>query len=170
VRHDPKHAEQLIARLSELLREMLDTSDRVEVPLRDELAFLQKYVDIQEARFGDRLRVAFDVAPDACDAAVPRLLLQPLVENAVRHGIARRSAPGRVLVRATCDDGWLTLAVEDDGVGLPPGGAPREGVGLHTTRARLAHLHGAAATFDIAPAPGGGTRCTVRIPYRPAHT
>jgi signal transduction histidine kinase len=164
VRHDPRRAEQLIARLSELLREMLDAGERVEVPLDEELAFLQKYVDIQEARFGDRLRVTFDVAPAARDARVPRLLLQPLVENAIRHGIARRGAAGHVAVRATCAEGRLTLIVEDDGVGLR--GAVREGVGLRTTRERLAHLHGDAAACELAPRAGGGAACIVRLPMR----
>jgi len=166
VRHDPRRAEQLIARMSELLREMLDNSDRVECTLQDELAFLEKYVDIQEARFGPRLRVTFEASPATLGASVPRLVLQPLVENAIRHGIARRSAPGSVVISASCADGILTLAVQDDGVGLPPGGVPREGVGLSTTRARLAQLYGDAQSLIIASAPEGGTVCTIRIPCR----
>ena len=164
VRPDPRRAEQLIARLSELLREMLDSGDRVEVPLREELRFLEKYADIQEARFGPRLRVLFEISGDALDVAVPRLVLQPLVENAVRHGLAPRSAAGQVIVRASCALGRLHLAVEDDGVGVPPGGPSRSCVGLGTTRARLEQLHGAAASFSILPAPGGGTICTIELP------
>ena len=167
VRHDPKRAEELIARLSELLREMLDSSDRVEIPLSEELAFLEKYVDIQEARFGPRLVVTFDVQPaEALAVPVPRLVLQPLLENAIRHGTARRAGTGRVDVRATCDDGRLTLVVRDDGAGLPPGGAPREGVGLSSTRARLQQLYGDDASLTLAPVAGGGTVCTVEMPCR----
>jgi signal transduction histidine kinase len=166
VRHDPRRAEQLIARMSELLREMLDNSDRVECTLQDELAFLEKYVDIQEARFGPRLRVTFEAAPETLGARVPRLVLQPLVENAIRHGIARRSVPGSVVISASSAAGVLTLVVRDDGVGLPAGGVAREGVGLATTRARLAQLYGDAHLLTIAPAPDGGTVCTIRIPCR----
>ena len=167
VRPDPKRAERLIARLSELLREMLDNGDRAEVTLGEELAFLEKYVDIQEARFGPRLRVTFEVAPAALDARVPRLVLQPLVENAVRHGVSRRAGAGTVAVIAACDDGRLTLTVRDDGAGLPAGEV-RDGVGLSTTRARLRQLYGDAQEFTIAPAAGGGTVCVVRIPCRRA--
>jgi signal transduction histidine kinase len=167
VRHEPKRAEELIARLSELLREMLESSDRVEIPLSEELAFLEKYVDIQEARFGPRLVVTFDVQPaEALDVPVPRLVLQPLVENAIRHGTARRSGVGTVDVRAECFGGRLTLVVRDDGAGLPPGGPAREGVGLSSTRARLQQLYGDDASLTIAPAPAGGTVCTVRMPCR----
>ena len=167
VRHDPKRAEELIARLSELLREMLDSSDRAEIPLSEELAFLEKYVDIQEARFGPRLVVTFDVQPaEALDVPVPRLVLQPLVENAIRHGTARRAGVGTVDVRAECFNGRLTLVVRDDGAGVPPGGPRREGVGLASTRARLQQLYGDAASLTVAPAPGGGTICTVRMPCR----
>lgn len=166
VRHDPRRAEQLIARMSELLREMLDNSDRMEYALQDELAFLEKYVDIQEARFGPRLRVTFEAAPETLGARVPRLVLQPLVENAIRHGIARRSAPGSVVISASCARDVLTLVVRDDGVGIPAGGIAREGVGLATTRARLAQLYGDAQSLIIAPAADGGTICTISIPCR----
>ena len=164
VRHDPRRAEQLIARMSELLRELLDGNDRAEIPLRDELAFLQKYVDIQEARFGSRLQVTFDVAPAVLDATVPRLVLQPLVENAVRHGLARRREPTTVAISARREAGVLMLEVCDDGAGLPGGAVPREGVGLSTTRARLQQLYGGAAIFSIEPALPRGTRCRVQIP------
>ncbi|HWJ24030.1 MAG TPA: histidine kinase [Gemmatimonadaceae bacterium] len=165
VRPEPKRAEQLIARLSELLREMLDNRDRAEVTLGEELAFLEKYVDIQEARFGPRLRVTFEVAPAALDARVPRLVLQPLVENAVRHGVSRRLGAGTIAIAAACDDDRLTLTVRDDGAGLPRGEV-HDGVGLSITRARLRQLYGTEQEFTIAPAAGGGTVCVVRIPCR----
>ncbi|MDQ6830470.1 MAG: histidine kinase [Gemmatimonadota bacterium] len=168
VRPDPKRAEQLIARLSELLRQMLDAGDRVEITLEEELSFLEKYVDIQEARFGPRLQVRFSVAPNALGVHVPRLVLQPLVENAIRHGIAKRSGPGRVEVSAECVAGRLTLIVRDDGIGVPNGGPERQGVGLSSTRARLAQLYGDEHQFTIAPLAEGGTLCTIRIPCRHA--
>ncbi len=168
VRPDPKRAEQLIARLSELLRQMLDAGDRVEITLEEELSFLEKYVDIQEARFGARLQVRFSVAPNALGVHVPRLVLQPLVENAIRHGIAKRSGPGRVEVSAECVGGRLTLIVKDDGIGVPAGGPARQGVGLSSTRARLAQLYGDEHQFTIAPIAEGGTLCTIRIPCRHA--
>jgi two-component system, LytTR family, sensor kinase len=164
VRPDPRRAEQLIARLSELLREMLDSSDRVEVPLREELRILEKYADIQEARFGPRLRITLEIDGDVLDVVVPRLVLQPLVENAVRHGLAPRSAAGQVVVRASCSHGRLRLTVRDDGVGVAPGGPSREGVGLGITRARLAQLYGDAARLTLEPAPGGGTICAIEMP------
>jgi LytS/YehU family sensor histidine kinase len=164
VRHDPKRAEQLIARLSDLLREMLDNGERVEVSLAEELAFLEKYIEIQEARFGPRLQVHFEIAPSVRSARVPRLVLQPLLENAIRHGIARRSEPGTVVIGAAIADGLLVMTVRDDGVGVPQSGPAREGVGLSSTRARLLQLYGSASRFTIAPADGGGTLCTIHIP------
>jgi sensor histidine kinase YesM len=143
-----------------------DNSDRVECTLAEELAFLEKYLDIQEARFGARLRVSFEVHPETHDVQVPRLVLQPLVENAIRHGIARRSGPGTVAIMAACADGTLTLTVRDNDVGRPAHGIVREGVGLSSTRARLAQLYGATQSLVIAPAPEGGTICTIRIPCR----
>jgi signal transduction histidine kinase len=165
VRHDPRRAEQLIARLSELLRQMLDDGNRAEISLAEELAFLEKYVDIQEARFGPRLLVSFAVEPSVLEARVPRLVLQPLVENAIRHGLANRSEPGRVEIGARREGDELVLEVRDDGVGVPTGGPNRDGVGLSTTRALLVQLYGPAQRLAIGPAPGGGTLCTVRIPH-----
>jgi two-component system LytT family sensor kinase len=164
VYEDPARAERLLARLSEMLRLTLRDGSRAETTLEDELALLRRYAEIQEARYGDRLRVAFDVEPSVRGAMVPRLILQPLVENAIRHGITRRIAPGRVDVRAWGADGRLHLTVCDDGVGLRT--PHREGVGLGITRARLRQLYGAEQEVDLSPAPGGGAVCALAIPLR----
>jgi two-component system LytT family sensor kinase len=166
VYEDPPRAERLVARLSEMLRLTLRSGARVETTLAEELALLRRYAEIQETRYGDRLRVAFDVDPAVRDAMVPRLILQPLVENAIRHGITRRIAPGRVDVRAWKGEGRLHLAVYDDGVGLREGRAVREGVGLSITRARLCQLYGPEQRVDLSPAPMGGTVCALSIPLR----
>jgi two-component sensor histidine kinase len=170
VYEDPPRAERLVARLSEMLRLTLRSGTRVETTLAEELALLRRYAEIQETRYGDRLRVAFDVEPAVRDAMVPRLILQPLVENAIRHGITRRITPGRVDVRAWEGQGRLHLAVSDDGVGLREGGPVREGVGLAITRARLRQLYGPEQRVNLSPAPSGGTVCALSIPLRLAET
>jgi LytS/YehU family sensor histidine kinase len=166
VYEDPVRAERLLARLSEMLRLTLRSGTRVETTLAEELALLRRYAEIQETRYGERLRVAFDVEPSVRDAMVPRLILQPLVENAIRHGITRRITPGRVDVRAWEGQGRLHLAVSDDGVGLREGRPVREGVGLAITRARLRQLYGAEQRVELSPAPAGGTVCALSIPLR----
>jgi two-component system, LytTR family, sensor kinase len=161
---DPPRAERLLARLSEMLRLTLRSGTRVETTLEEELALLRRYAEIQEARYGERLRVAFEVEPGVRGAMVPRLILQPLVENAIRHGITRRITPGRVDVRAWEGDGRLHLAVCDDGVGLPK--SLREGVGLGITRARLLQLYGKEQRVDLRSPAGGGAVCALSIPLR----
>jgi hypothetical protein len=163
---DQARAERLLARLSDMLRLTLRSGTRVETTLEEEVALLRRYAEIQEARYGDRLRVSFDVEPRVREALVPRLILQPLVENAIRHGVTRRIAPGQVDVRAWEREGWLHLAVRDDGVGLDVGVPVREGVGLTITRARLRQLYGPEQRFVLAPAPQGGALCTLSIPLR----
>ena len=163
---DQARAERLLARLSEMLRLTLRSGTRVETTLAEELALLRRYAEIQETRYGDRLRVAFDVEPAVRGAMVPRLILQPLVENAIRHGITRRMTPGRVDVRAWQKAGRLHLAVSDDGVGLAIGGEVREGVGLTITRARLRQLYGPEQDVALSPTPAGGAVCALSIPLR----
>ncbi|HYC31772.1 MAG TPA: histidine kinase [Gemmatimonadales bacterium] len=163
---DQARAERLLARLSEMLRLTLRSGTRVETTLAEELALLRRYAEIQETRYGDRLRVAFDVEPAVRGAMVPRLILQPLVENAIRHGITRRMTPGRVDVRAWEAAGRLHLAVSDDGVGLGSGREIREGVGLAVTRARLRQLYGPEQDMALTPAPAGGAVCALSIPFR----
>jgi LytS/YehU family sensor histidine kinase len=167
VHHDAEEADRMIARLSALLRHTLDEAGTNEVPLREELRFLASYLEIEQARFEDRLGVAWEVDPAALDARVPHLILQPLVENAIRHGIAPRAAPGVVRIAAQRRNGALHLEVRDDGVGMRPGGSRTRGrgVGLRTTRARLAELYGDRHHFDIRAAPEGGTVLTMSIPF-----
>jgi hypothetical protein len=163
---DPARADRLLARLSEMLRLTLRSGTRVETTLTEEVALLQRYAEIQEARYGDRLRVLFDVDSRVGDALVPRLILQPLVENAIRHGITRRISPGRVEVKAWEDQGRLHLIVRDDGVGLRSDAPVREGVGLSITRARLRQLYGSDQRFALTPAPEGGAVCLLSFPLR----
>jgi two-component sensor histidine kinase len=170
-------AVRMLAGLGELLRRLLYDGAAHEVPLADELALVERYLEIEHVRFHDRLRVVLDVEPAARAALVPNLLLQPLVENALKHGIAPVGAGGRVTVGARVADGVLHVVVGDDGAGLPAGwtepGAPGAqgasgGLGLAATRARLARLYGDAARLVIAPRPAGGTEATVVLPYRVA--
>ena len=165
---DVEAADQMLARLSDLLRIALDQRGAQEVALKDELEFLQKYLEIEETRFGDRLTVSYEIEPETLDAQVPNLILQPLVENSVRHAVAVRIEPGTIQIRARRTNGTLELTVRDNGPGLPktpPAGAGR-GVGLANTRSRLEHLYGAAQRFTLAEPQDGGLVVTVAIPFR----
>jgi two-component system, LytTR family, sensor kinase len=161
-------AERMVVRLADLLRLSLETTGVQEVSLKQELEILDRYVEIEKVRFSDRLAVEFDVDPATLDAAVPNLRLQPLVENAVRHGIAPRSAPGVIRVRSRAVDGTIELRVADDGVGLGARSPAslREGVGLSNTRARLAQLYGASARFEIVAPRDGGFEVRLTLPFR----
>lgn len=165
---DPEVAEQMITNLSDLLRLSLVNVGVQEVPLQQELEFLKKYLDIEETRFHDRLQVEMNIDPQTLDASVPNMILQPLVENAIKHGIAPRSWGGRVEIRAEKQNGSLILHVNDDGVGLPNGNAEdlKEGVGLSNTRARLNHLYGTKHRFDLKPSEDGGVRLNIEIPFK----
>lgn len=170
---DPQAAERTVSELSELLRLTLRNAREQEVPLERELEMLQPYVAIQQIRFRDRLRVAVSVAPEVRRALVPYLVLQPLVENAIRHGIGPRASAGRVEVVARREDDTLHLVVADDGVGLAGGrGAPsREGVGLRNTRERLHHLYGSRHRFAAEGGEEGGFVVHIVLPLRfPART
>jgi two-component system LytT family sensor kinase len=162
---DPRGARRMLTRLADLLRLSLRSDAAQEVTLREELAFLEQYLEIQRMRFGDRLQVRVE-ATDA-EVLVPRLLLQPLVENAIRHGIARRPGAGRVTVQARVEGQTLRLTVEDDGAGVGSAGEGH-GIGLSNTRARLAQLYGDAASLELADRAGGGAVATVLIPARHA--
>jgi len=176
---DVRTANRMIARLSDLLRVALAHQATHEVTLREELASLEPYVEIERTRFGERLTVAVDVDAQLLDAQVPHLILQPLVENAIRHGISRRAAPGRVDVTARRRDAaTLELEVRDDGAGPPEttgahgahgargGRGGRQGVGLANTRARLEQLYGERHEFSFRHVRGEGTIVRLAIPYR----
>ncbi len=167
---DVEAADRMVGQLSELLRASLERDGRHEVPLSEELDLLAPYLDIERTRFSDRLHVEVDVAPEARDALVPPLLLQPLVENAIRHGIAPRRGPGRVWVRAVRSGERLSVEVRDDGVGPPSSGLEglREGIGLGSTRARLERLHGAAHSMTLAANAPRGFSVSLSLPYRSA--
>ena len=170
---DVNAADRMVGQLSELLRASLDRDGRHEVPLSEELDLLAPYLDIERTRFSDRLQVDVDVPHEVRDALVPPLLLQPLVENAIRHGIAPRRGPGRVWVRAARDGERLSLEVRDDGVGPPPAPgpeAPREGIGLGSTRARLQKLYGAEHALTLAPQAPRGCVVSLSLPYRSARS
>jgi two-component system, LytTR family, sensor kinase len=167
IRHDTVAAGRMVMQLSDMLRMTLMDSERQETTLERELRFLRLYLEIEQTRFRDRLEVRWDIAPGLETAAVPTLLLQPLVENALRHGLGARAMPGRVEIAARRDDGMLTLRIVDDGVGLrADGGTAGPGIGIPSTRARLAGLYGAAHRFALEERDGGGVSVTVSIPYR----
>jgi signal transduction histidine kinase len=167
VHDDPRAADKMIADLAELLRISLRTPGTQEVPLSEELEILEKYLDLLRARFGDHLRVEMDVDPKAAGKLVPCLLLQPLVENVLRHG--DRQGMLTVVIRAKCRDGWLDLQIADDGRGASAANdVARRGVGLSSSSERLKLLYGDCARFDAGPAPTGGFVVTMRIPERSA--
>jgi hypothetical protein len=161
-------AVDMLARLGDLLRTTLDREMPAEVTLSEELAYLARFVDIELVRFGDRLRVTWEIDADVRNALVPPLILQPLVENALRHGVGRRPGPAQLRVSARRSGLHLELAVRDSGDGLHPAGgrAPREGIGLSNTRARLTELYGPdVGSVDVADVPGGGVRARLLLPY-----
>ncbi len=162
---DVEAADRMVMKLSDLLRLALDNTDTHEVPLSQELDFLKRYLEIEQTRFRDRLKVEMEIAPDTLRAQVPNLVLQPLVENAIRHGIERHARPGKIVLRAQRRNGVLELQVQDNGDGLPPGGAKREGIGISNTRSRLQQLYGADQKFELQNVPAGGLLARVVIPF-----
>lgn len=162
-------ARRMIARLGDFLRLMLEGGAAAEVPLAQELEFASRYLDIERIRFGDRLAVRIEVEPEALAERVPALLLQPLVENAVRHGIAPKAAGGQVTIEARCLGEQLYLRVSDDGPGLSETSGPAgRGVGLSNTRSRLLQLYGPAHRFELERPAGGGLSVLMAIPRRHA--
>ncbi len=168
IHRDPEAADQMLASLAAFLRHTLATAQAQEVPLAEELRFLELYLEIEQVRFGDRLQVAMRVERGTRQALVPHLILQPLVENAIRHGIATLVEGGRVEISARREGEHLRLRVRDNGVGLAAanGAARGEGVGLTSTRGRLDQLYGAAHQFTLSAPDGGGTLADLRIPFR----
>jgi LytS/YehU family sensor histidine kinase len=164
-------ADQMIDRLGDLLRMTLHTTGTQEVALKRELDVLRKYLEIEQTRFDTRLRVTMDIEPETLDAQLPNLLLQPLVENAVRHGIAPYLRAGWIAIRSTRDDSMLKIEISDSGAGLPPERlmALNRGVGLDNTRARLAHLYPSTHEFSFSNLDDGFC-VTVKIPFRVVET
>ncbi|MFN2565963.1 MAG: sensor histidine kinase [Gemmatimonadaceae bacterium] len=164
---DVERAERMVQDLSELLRLALRHLGEPEVPLSEEVSFLRRYLELEQMRFQDRLEARVDVDAEALSARVPYLILQPLVENAVRHGIAPRLERGRVEVRGRADGEALVLEVYDDGPGVAPqGGNEREGIALRGTRERLRESYGAAHRFEMRDLAGGGLCVRLELPLR----
>lgn len=166
VHRDPESADRMISRLSDLLRITFDRSGEARVSLKDEIDFLQKYLEIEQTRFQDRLTVRVEIDPDALDAEVPRMILQPLVENAIKHGVGKRSDGGYVNITAAREGDRLWMQVRDNGGGLQGGTvrALNKGVGLSNTRARLDCLYGGSHQLVFSDQ-RGGLAVRVEIPY-----
>lgn len=163
---DTGRAERSLTQLSDLLRLALRSDQQQEVSLADEADFVRNYVAIQQTLLQERLNVSWMIDDGALHACVPNMLLQPLVENAIRHGVAPRAAGGSIAIRAARDRDRLRLEIEDDGVGIRSGTGP-EGVGLRNTRARLRYLYGDRQSLEVTPQPAGpGTVARVTIPWR----
>lgn len=163
---DVRAADTMLSRLSDMLRMTLDSTSAQEVPLRAELETTRLYLDIMDARFGDRLSWRFEVGDALLDERVPSFLLQPLVENVVRHGIGESNRRTTIGVGAEAAGDVLTLRIADDGRGLPPDAALTEGIGLRNTRRRLEELYGTSARLEVTSRDGGGTEVIVTIPRR----
>jgi signal transduction histidine kinase len=165
VHADPDAADAMITRLGDFLRLSLDHAGHQVVPLRQELDFIRAYVEIEQIRYQDRLQVTWANDADALDAAVPTLLWQPVLENAIRHGREPSSGVARIEVGARLDGVDVVLWIRDHGPGLPADGKTRERVGLRNTRERVEQLYGARGRFTLENAPGGGAVAALRIPY-----
>jgi two-component system LytT family sensor kinase len=164
---DVQAAEAMILKLTNFLHMTLESSSSQEVTLKKELDFLNYYLQIEQIRFQDRLDVKMKIDPSTLDARVPNLIMQPIVENAIRHGVATRASQGHIEIRATRQNGVIQLQVQDNGPGLEmDNGGIREGVGLSNTRLRLQQIYGDTYRFDLMNAPEGGVVATVELPYQ----
>jgi len=166
VERDPAGVRRMIARLSELLRLTMDSEAEHEVTLGEELSFLRRYIDIMEVRFQGRLRTSIDAGEETLEAFVPRLILQPIVENALEHGAARATGEGIVAIAARRRDADLVITVINNGPGVEP--ATATGIGLGNTRARLTELYGGAASFTLTSRSEGGAIAEMVLPFRTA--
>lgn len=164
---DVEKANQVLVLLSDLLRLTLDATHQQEVPLKDELDFLERYLEIEHIRFAERLQVHLDIAPETLDAYVPNLILQPLVENAIRHGISKQTGVGTLQISAQCSERHLTLTIQDNGPGLSCAEPlATEGVGLRNVNARLTQLYDQNHTLTIQQPREGGVRVQIQLPFR----
>jgi two-component system LytT family sensor kinase len=161
-------AVNMISGLSELLRHALESAGEQQVVLKEEVKFIELYLDIQKVRFSDRLSVQIDIAPETLTALVPNLVLQPLVENAIRHGISHKNSSGLLSIKSYCENGSLHMTVSDDGPGLPSDWnlEKSEGIGLANTNARLKHLYGNKYRFDLSNGKNGGATASITIPFQ----
>lgn len=166
VHRDPDKADLMIERLSDLLRITLRKVDVQEVELAEELEYLRAYLDIEQVHFGPRLRIEYRIDAAALDALVPTLIMQPIVENAIRHGLEPLVRPGTLTIEAEADGNLLVLRVRDDGIGFAKTFTRRDGVGLANTRSRLDRLYGEAAALTMREQAAGGVRVDVTIPLR----
>jgi two-component system, LytTR family, sensor kinase len=163
---DPRAANDTLALVSDMLRHAVDTVRIQEVSLREELSTLRLYTQIQQVRFGERLHLMWDVDDVTLDAAVPHMLLQPLVENAIKHGLEAHSSAGRVVISSRKEGDALCLSIQDDGPGYRvPNPRSRPGVGIANVVSRLTQLYGEQHSFSVLDAPSGGTQVTIRIPF-----
>jgi two-component system LytT family sensor kinase len=167
---DVDAADRMLVRLSELLRITMSHTGAPQTTLREEVAFLERYLDIEKIRFRNRLDVTITVDDDAIDAQVPSLILQPMVENAMRHGVEPHARMGRIEMKGSQLDGNLVLTVSDNGTGIPPDGLKREGIGISNTRARLAELYGTRQKFELVNLPEGGLCVRITIPFSTSET
>jgi two-component system, LytTR family, sensor kinase len=169
IKEEPDVAEQMICLLSDLLRKSLQYTSTNEILLRDEINFLEMYLQIEQKRFGDRLSITLDIKEETMDTYVPTLILQPLVENAINHGIAKRRGAGRLGISSKRSDGMIALTVFDDGHGIAAGssGDHSEGIGLANTKSRLHTLYGDSSTLNLSRAESGGTIAEIRMPFHP---
>lgn len=169
IHEDVQAADKMIARLGDFLRISLNRSGAQMITLRNELESLRSYFEIERVRFKDELELKLEVEPETLDAQVPSFLWQPVLENAIRHGIATSDAPGRITVRAFRLNGMLRLEVEDSGSGFPPNTGHelglKEGIGIANTRAILEHIFGSHHRFDVTPSPNGGALATLEVPF-----
>ncbi len=163
IHSDADAADRMVSRLADLLRMALDSGNAQEITLRQEMAFVDAYLGIEGIRFHDRLTVIKDVAADCLDALVPALLLQPLVENAIKHGVADKAEPSAITIRAHHQEQWLTLEVIDTGRGM--NGGRKNGIGTNNTSARLQLMYKDCHTFTLESQEGQGTRAVVQIPW-----
>ena len=166
VHRDPEKADLMIERLSDLLRITLRKVGVQEVELAQELEYLRAYLDIEQVHFGNRLRIEYRIDVAAMDVLVPTLILQPLVENAIRHGLEPMMRPGTLTIEAQADGDTAWLRIRDDGAGLPKNWKRRDGVGLTNTRSRIERLYGEQAALTVRENPGGGVLVDIYIPLR----